>query len=138
MPPSFDKPVFATYQCDDFGPRWFQVQVGGYIRFSQNINNLELRCWGEEPDPLQEVGSMESEDTEAAETNKEIREEPWDHIMPELPPPSLDELLARLARLRLDIFVKLPINPILAASGRQWISPVSLIACWPENNFPIQ
>jgi hypothetical protein len=79
--PSFDKLVFATYQCDDFVPRWFQVQVGGYIRFSQNMNNLKLRCWGEEPDPLEELGSMESEDTETAETNKEVptldRNEPW-------------------------------------------------------------
>jgi hypothetical protein len=68
------------------------------------MNNLELRCWGEEHDPLGEVGSVESEDTETAKMNKEVptldREGPWDLIMPELPPPSLDELLARLARLR--------------------------------------
>jgi hypothetical protein len=103
MPPSFDKPAFATYQCDDFGPRWLQAQVGGYVKFSQNMNNLELRCWGEEPDPL-ELGFIESEDTDPAKTDKEVptldREEPWDLIMPELPLPSIDELPARLARLR--------------------------------------
>jgi hypothetical protein len=47
---------------------------------------------------------MESEDTDLAKTNKEVptldREEPWDLIMPKLPPLSIDELLARLARLR--------------------------------------
>ena len=104
MHPSFDKPAFATYQCDDFGPCYLQVQVSGYIRFSQNMNNLELRCWGEEPDPLEEVCSMQSEDTDLAKTNKEVpaldREEPWDLIMPKLPPLSIYELLARLARLR--------------------------------------
>jgi hypothetical protein len=67
------------------------------------MNNLELRCWGEEPDPL-ELGFIESEDTDPAKTDKEVptldREEPWDLIMPELPLPSIDELPARLARLR--------------------------------------
>jgi len=80
------------------------------------MNNLELRGWGEEPDPLEEVGTMESEDTETAETNKVVptldRNEPWDLIMPELPPPSLDELLARFARLRTRYIRNLPLNPI--------------------------
>jgi hypothetical protein len=68
------------------------------------MNDLELQCWGTEPDLPEVLDALKLEDMERTEANREVstlyREEPWDHIMPELPSPSFDELLARLERLR--------------------------------------
>jgi hypothetical protein len=47
---------------------WLLPSPGRWI----HLNNLELRCWGEEPDPQEEVGSVESEVTKTAKTNEEV------------------------------------------------------------------
>jgi hypothetical protein len=92
---------------------WLHPSPGRWIhQFFQNMNNLELRCWGEEPDPLEDVSSVGSEVTKTGERKEEVptlldREKPWDLIIPELAPPLMNCLLVSRGS-ELDIFVTCP------------------------------